>query len=83
MRQLASFDTTSLYFEGDGGETLGQRGHSKDHPPNLRQMIVGAVLTEEGRPLSCPMWPGNQADVTALLLIVERMKDRFGLKRVC
>lgn len=80
---LAFFDTTSLYFEGNGGETLGQRGHSKDHRPDLRQMIVGAVLTEEGRPVSCPMWPGNQADVTALVPVVERMKDRFSLKRVC
>lgn len=80
---LAFFDTTSIYFEGDGGEILGRRGHSKDHRPDLRQMIVGAVLTEEGRPVSCPMWPGNQADVTALMPVVDRMKDRFGLKRVC
>jgi len=80
---LAFFDTTSLYFEGDGGQTLGRRGHSKDHRPDLRQMIVGAVLTEEGRPVSCPMWPGNQADVTSLIPVVERMKERFGLTRVC
>jgi hypothetical protein len=80
---LAFFDTTSLYFEGQGGESLGQRGHSKDHRPDLRQMVVGAVLDQEGRPVSTEMWPGNQTDVKALLPVVDRMKERFGLKRVC
>lgn len=80
---LAFFDTTSLYFEGQGGQTLGQRGHSKDHRPDLMQMIVGAVLDQEGRPVSTEMWPGNQTDVTALLPVVDRMKQRFGLQRVC
>src|SRR5947199_5407077 len=42
--ELVFFDTTSLYFEGAGGETLGQYGHSKDHRPDLRQMVVGVVL---------------------------------------
>jgi transposase len=37
------FDTTSIYFEGDGGETIGELGHSKDHRPDLRQMVVGVV----------------------------------------
>jgi len=40
---LAFFDTTSLYFEGQGGESLGQFGYSKDHRPDRRQMIVGAA----------------------------------------
>ena len=80
---LAFFDTTSIYFEGQGGQSLGQRGHSKDHRPDLKQMVVGAVLDQEGRPLSTEMWPGNQTDVKALLPVVDRMKERFGLKRVC
>jgi transposase len=33
-------DTTSLYFEGAGGQTLGRHGHSKDHRPDLPQMIL-------------------------------------------
>ncbi len=35
---------STSYFEGQEGETIGQRGHSKDHRPDLKQMIVGAVL---------------------------------------
>lgn len=63
---LVFFDTTSLYFEGDGGETLGEHGHSKDHRPDLKQMVVGAVLDNEGRPLCCELWPGNTTDVKTL-----------------
>ena len=76
-------DTTSLYFEGAGGETLGQRGHSKDHRPDLMQMIVAVVMDQRGRPLCCELWPGNTTDVTALIPVVDRLGKRFGITRVC
>ena len=76
-------DTTSLYFEGAGGESLGQRGHSKDHRPDLMQMIVAVVMDQRGRPLCCEMWPGNTTDVTALIPVVDRLRRRFGIGRVC
>lgn len=80
---LAFFDTTSIYFYGRGGETLGQYGHSKDHRGDLHQVKVGAVLNERGRPLSCEIYPGNNSDAKDLLPEVERLDKRFGLKRVC
>ena len=80
---LCFFDTTSVYFEGEGGESLGQYGHSKDHRPDLKQMVVGAVLDAEGRPVCCEMWPGNTTDVKSLLPIVKRLRTRFGITRVC
>ena len=80
---LAFFDTTSMYFEGQGGESLGPYGHSKDHRPDLRQMVVGAVLTGEGRPVCCELWPGNSADGRALLPVVDRLRERFDLRQVC
>lgn len=80
---LVFFDTTSLYFEGEGGETLGEHGHSKDHRPDLKQMVVGAVLDNEGRPLCCELWPGNTTDVKTLVPIVDRLQQRFGIQRVC
>lgn len=81
--ELVFFDTTSLYFEGDGGEHFGQRGFSKDHRPDLYQMVVGAVLDDNGRPICCEMWPGNTADVTTLLVVVERLRKRFGVSNFC
>jgi hypothetical protein len=79
---LVFFDTTSLYFEGQGGESLGQYGYSKDGCPDERQMIIGAVIDSSSRPISCPMWPGNKTDVTALRPVVERLRERFGVKDV-
>jgi hypothetical protein len=81
--QLVFFDTTSIYFEGEGGQDIGQRGFSKDHRPDLYQMVVGAVLDGQGRPLCCELWPGNTTDVTTLIPVVDRLRSRFGVRRVC
>ena len=81
--ELVFFDTTSIYFEGEGGETIGQFGHSKDSRPDRKQMVVGAILDDRGRPICCEMWPGNTADVKSLLPIVERLQRRFGIDRFC
>jgi Transposase DDE domain len=80
---IVFFDTTSLYFEGEGGETIGQYGHSKDQRPDLHQMIVGVVLDGDGRPLSCELWPGNTADVTTLVPVVDRLGRRFHIGQAC
>jgi transposase len=80
---LVFFDTTSIYFEGRGGQTLGQKGYSKDHRPDLNQMVVGAVINDQGRPICCEMWPGNTADVTTLLPLADRFRTRFGIKNIC
>ena len=80
---LVFFDTTSIYFEGEGGESLGQNGHSKDHRPDLKQMVVGVVLDSEGHPLCSEMWPGNTTDVTSLIPVVDRLRRRFKVREVC
>ena len=76
-------DTTSLSFYGEGGETLGERGYSKDYRPDLKQMILGLVVDGDGRPICTEMWPGNTADVTTLPPVVDRLRSRFGIGRVC
>jgi transposase len=77
------FDTTSIYFEGDGGETIGELGHSKDHRPDLRQMVVGVILDDHGQPVCSEMWPGNTADVTTLVPVIKRLRNRFAISRIC
>jgi hypothetical protein len=76
-------DTTTLSFVGAGGATLGRRGHSKDHRPELLQMVLGVVIDAEGHPVCTEMWPGNTADVAVLLPIVDRLRTRFAMGRVC
>ncbi len=44
-------DTTSLSFYGEGGETLGERGYSKDYRPDLAQMILALIVDGKGRPI--------------------------------
>lgn len=80
---IVFFDTTSIYFEGDGGENIGQLGHSKDNRPDLKQMIVGAVLDQHGYPICCELWPGNTADIKTLLPVADRLKKRFGASGFC
>jgi len=80
---MSFFDTTGIYFEGAGGESIGQYGHSKDHRPDLKQLVLGLLLSGDGRPVSSEIWPGNFADAAALLPVVERLRSRFGLRQVC
>jgi transposase len=78
-------DTTTLYFEGRGGETPGQNGKTKDYRPHLKQMIVGIITDQDGRPVCSEMWPGNTADVTTLIPVIDplaaALRDRPGLRR--
>ena len=47
------------------------------------QMILCVVIDAEGRPICTEMWPGNTADVSVLLPVVDRLRRRFGIGRVC
>lgn len=80
---LVFFDTTSIYFEGQGGETVGQKGHSRDHRPDLNQMVVGAVIDSKGKPVCCEMWPGNTTDVNTLIPEIDRIRTRFHIGQFC
>ena len=80
---LVFMDTTSLYFEGAGGATLGRHGFSKDHRPDLKQMILAVLIDGDGRPVCSEMWPGNTADVTTLIPVIDRLSRRFAITRVC
>jgi hypothetical protein len=80
---LVFMDTTSLYFEGAGGQTLGRHGHSKDHRPDLPQMILAVLIDGAARPVCSEMWPGNVADVTTLIPVIDRLRQRFAIGRIC
>ena len=81
--EVVFFDTSSISFEGGGGESLGRYGFSKDHRPDLKQLVVGVVLDEQGRPICCELWPGNTADVKTLIPVVDRLRVRFHIKNIC
>jgi transposase len=80
---LVLFDTTSICFEGQGGVKVGRHGYSKDHRPDLKQMVVVVVLDATGRPICCELWPGNTSDVSTLITMVDRLRSRFAIGSVC
>ena len=80
---LVFFDTTSVFFTGDGGERLGQYGKSKDRRSDCKQMVLGMVIDGDGIPVCTEMWPGNTTDVTTLDWVAGRLQRRFGVRRVC
>jgi hypothetical protein len=73
------FDTTSTYFERDEPDPAGEHGeppfraygHSKDHRPDLPQVIIGLAVTREGIPVRVWVWPGNTSDMS----VIQEVKD--------
>ena len=77
---LLLYDVTSTYFEGlAAGNALAQRGYSRDHRPDCKQVCIALVVTREGIPLGYEVFAGNRVDVTTVEEIVEAMEARFGL----
>src|SRR5437667_19266 len=77
---LLLYDVTSTYFEGVAeGNALAQRGYSRDHRPDCKQVCLALVVTREGMPLGYEVFAGNRVDVTTVEEIVEAMGGRFGL----
>jgi len=77
---LLLYDVTSTYFEGEAaGNPQAQRGYSRDHRSDCKQINLALVVTREGRPLGYEVFAGNRNDVTTLEEIVETMERRYGV----
>ena len=46
-------------------------------------MILAVLIDADGRPVCSEMWPGNTADVTSLVPVIDRLRQRFAVGRVC
>src|SRR2546425_7446296 len=77
---LLLYDVTSVYFEGlADANPLAQRGHSRDHRPDCKQVCLALVVTREGMPLGYEVFAGNRTDVTTVEDIVAAMEARYGV----
>src|SRR5690606_19836231 len=76
---LLFFDTTSTYFETeeDDEDDFRKTGYSKDHRPDLPQVVIGFAVTREGIPIRCWVWPGNTSDMN---VVPQVKKDLIGWK---
>jgi len=76
---LLLYDLTSTYFEGEAKDNpLAQRGYSRDHRPDCKQVNIAVIVTREGLPLGHEVFAGNVSDVKTLKPIVEAVERRYG-----
>ena len=76
---LLLYDVTSTYFEGEAKQIpLAQRGYSRDHRPDCKQVNIALVVSREGIPLGYQLFAGNRNDVTTLEEIVDRIERLYG-----
>jgi transposase len=76
---LLLYDVTSTYFEGEAkANPLAQRGYSRDHRGDCKQVCIGLVVTRCGMPLGYEVFAGNRHDMSTLEEIVETMERRYG-----
>lgn len=83
---LVLFDTTSIYYWGAEGPSnekdLLQYGFSKDGKGNLKQLIVGVLMTSDGVPIAHEVFKGNTADVSSFSRIVTILKEKYTIEKV-
>jgi transposase len=76
---LLLYDLTSSYFEGLAEDNdLAQRGYSRDHRSDCKQVVIALVVTREGFPLAHQTFAGNTQDLATVKRIVSAIENRFG-----
>ena len=77
--EVLLYDLTSTYFEGEAdGNPKAQRGYSRDHRPDCKQVIIALVVTPEGFPLGYETLPGNTQDKQTLAGCIESIESQYG-----
>lgn len=78
--EVLLYDVTSTYFEGQAeANALAQRGYSRDHRPDCKQVCIALVVTFDGFPLGYEVFAGNTHDSRTLQTIVTTMEARHGM----
>ena len=80
---LVMFDTTSLKYWGEGQNVeLLQYGYSKEKRGDLKQLIIGVLMTKEGLPVACEIFPGNTSDLKSFIYILEKLKQSYKIGKL-
>jgi transposase len=80
QNEVLLYDVTSTYFEGQAeANPLAQRGYSRDHRPDCKQVCIALVVTFDGFPLGYEVFAGNTHDARTLQTIVATMEARHGM----
>lgn len=80
---LVLFDTTTIKYWGEHSNSeLLKHGHSKEKRMDLRQIIIGVLMSQDGMPLAHEVWEGNQSDQKSLKVIVRNLQDKYDIGKV-
>jgi transposase len=76
---LILYDLTSTYFEGHmAGNAKAQRGYSRDHRPDCKQLCIGLAVNRVGFPLGFEVLNGKARDAATLTPAIEKLEARCG-----
>ena len=78
---LVLYDVSSTYFEGETCP-LAQFGYSRDRKKGKLQIVFGLLCNSQGIPVAVEVFEGNTGDPTTLAAQIDKVRHRFGLKRV-
>ncbi len=78
---LVLYDVSSSYYTGRHAN-LAKYGHSRDGKRGLPQIVYGLLCNAEGCPVAIEVFEGNTADPNTLNVQIEKLRKRFGVKRV-
>lgn len=79
---LVFLDTTSVFVYRSLETWWRKRGYSRDHRPDLPQLVLAVAVNQQGWPVSWEVFPGNTADKVAFEAMVAKMRERFHIRRV-
>ena len=80
--EVLLYDLTSSYVEGAAEkDPMMQRGYSRDHRPDCKQVVIALIMNGEGFPLSYETFDGNRADVTTVETVMRMVERKYGRAR--
>ena len=76
---LLLYDVTSTYCEGQAEKNpQAQRGYSRDHRPDCKQVNLALVVSGEGLPLGYEIFEGHRHDSKTVEEIVNAIENKYG-----
>lgn len=75
------YDITSSYFEGSKC-IIAKFGYSRDKRNDKEQVVIGLVITADGFPIKCNIYPGNTVDKTTVIEVIKELKESYPIEEV-
>ena len=78
---LLLYDVSSSYYTGRKPDLV-RFGYSRDRKRGFPQIVYGLLCDGQGCPVSIEVFQGNTADPSTLASQIQKVRKRFGVRRV-